>query len=243
MSGLHTHQPAVCHAYCWRGGKAETHPCDNRAVRPDNERTTPQVTSRSIVVLRRGLARRSPSPAHWRVGYGLRWLRPSRRRVGALRGRQRGGGAMKATGEHQTHGLAALPSWRRPPLLCSGSAKQQEAARYPGARGDVEDKTMTQGTSDRKGTVRNEANRAKDLPKWGNHFPGTRFEGSEKVVRLFRVVRTPDFLDHAATDRRHAHNRVAGRGYAARQLHRWHLGVVRSRLVDPARFDQRRTIA
>ncbi len=56
--------------------------------------------------------------------------------------------------------------------------------------------TMKRGTWDHKSTVANEANEAKDLLRWGNDFSETRFKGSAKVVRLFRVVRPVRFVNH-----------------------------------------------
>ncbi len=59
--------------------------------------------------------------------------------------------------------------------------------------------TMKRGTWDHKSTVANEANEAKDLLRWGNDFSETRFKGSEKVVRLLRVFRSADLMDHMPT--------------------------------------------
>ncbi len=47
------------------------------------------------------------------------------------------------------------------------------------------------GPQEYRGTRRTEA---KDLPKWGSHFPGTRFKGSEKAVRPFGSFAPPTSL-------------------------------------------------
>ncbi len=78
----------------------------------------------------------------------------------------------------------------------AGGGLVVEGASYGGvsaaaglASATVGDMIMKRGTWGRKSTVTNEANEAKDLHKWVTISPKRASKGSEKVVRLFQVVR------------------------------------------------------